>query len=225
MIDRVRCNVTALVFAIVTVGCEKPPAPSEQETPVPVPAPPPECRRAPVGDQVAHWIAPDGCPLVVVATATTLRIESLALTPTITASGPVPECRVAACRYEGVSTDLGPMLVATEPGPQSEVPTAVFLGVIAGDALVFVDLWQGGGPSVEEDETLIGPTHALVPMRCGSALGLFARSRVPGTTELAVPDALAVRQGLMEMRKGGGTIRPAPSSADVGCTPLGVSLP
>jgi hypothetical protein len=214
------------VAILLATACEKPPSPSEQEAPAPAPAPPPECRRAPPGDQVAHWIAPDGCPIVVLATATTVRIESLALEPTmVAASGPVPECRVAACRYEGVSTELGPMLVATEPGPQSEVPTSVFLGVVAGDAIVFVDLWDGAGPSVEEDETLVGPTHALVPMRCGTELGMFARSRVPGTTQLAVPDTLAARQGLMKLGQGGGTIRASPPGSDVGCTPIAVPLP
>lgn len=210
---------------VLAIACEKPPSTSDQETPTPAVAPPPECRPAPPGDQVAHWIAPDGCPVVVLATATTLHIESLAKGPTLAASGPIPECRVAACRYEGVSTELGPMLVATEPGPQSEIPTAVFLGVVAGDAIVFVDLWEGAGPAVEEDETLVGPTHALVPMRCGAELGLFARSRVPGTTQLAIPDALAARQGRMTLAKGGGTIRATPPGSDVGCTPLDVPLP
>ncbi len=212
----------ALTLVIAVAACEKPPAPSEQETPVAAPAPPPECKPPPVGDQVAHWIAPDGCPLVVVASGTTLRIDSLSLAPTIAATGSAPECRVAACRYEGVNTELGPMLVVTEPGPQSEVPTAVFLGVVAGAQLLFVDLWAGAGAPVEEDATLVGPAHALVPMRCGAALGLFAKARLPGTDQLAVPEALASRQGLMDLGRGGGAIRPGSA---VDCTPLDVPLP
>lgn len=177
---------------------------------------------------VAQWTARDGCPIAVRAVAGALQLESLALAPSPPVVGPAPTCRVAGCRYEGVDTELGPMLIATEPGAQSEVPTAVFLGVVAGGRLVFVDLWAGAGPAVIEDSTAVGPAHALAPLRCGDDLGLFARPRVPGMEHLAVPPTLAEREGILALGVAPGvtdeavTLRPG---ASTGCRPLAVPLP
>jgi hypothetical protein len=216
--------VTSLAasLAMSSIGCEKPPVAAEQAAPVePPPPPPPECRPAPLGDVVAQWVGPDRCPIAVVASAATLTLESLALAPRPAASGAAPTCRVAACRYEGVNTELGPMLVVTEPGAESEVPTAAFLGVVTGTQLVFVDLWAGAGGSVSEDATAVGPAHALTPMQCGAELGLFARPRVSGMENLPVPPTLVARQGRMSLR-GDATIRPGVAN---GCRSLTVPLP
>lgn len=216
-----RVIAASLALAVSSIGCEKPPVAAEQAAPVEPPPPPPECRPSPRGDMVAQWVGPDRCPIAVVANGEALTLESLALAATPAATGAAPTCRVAACRYEGVNTELGPMLVVTEPGAESEVPTSAFLGVVTGTQLVFVDLWAGAGGSVSEDATAVGPAHALTPMQCGAELGLFARPRVPGMEHLPVPPTLVAREGRMTLR-GDATIRPG---AATGCSALPVPVP
>ncbi len=215
-------HASRLLAFIVLCGCEKPLVPTEQELPAPTLPPPPACQPVPTGDVVAQWTGPDRCPLIVLAVANTLQLRSLGLTSELAAVGTAPECRVASCRYEGVNTELGPMLIATEPAAPSEVPAAVFLGVVAGAQLVFIDLWAGAGPSVQEDSTAVGPAQALAPQRCGAQLGLFAQPRVPGIAPLQIPPALAQREGVMTLDRDGGTLRPGRIP---GCRPLDVPLP
>lgn len=211
-----------LVLASVT-GCDKPPSPSDQVAPVDLPPPPPpvECRPPPPGELVAEWTGPERCPISVALSGGMLRLEDRSMKRPVVATAAAPTCVVAACRYEGVSTELGPMLVVTEPGAQSEIPTSAMLGVVAEDTLVFVDLWAGAGQPVIEDDTAIGPSHGLVAMRCGDELGLFGRARVPSLGHLQVPPDLAAREGRMALRRGA-TVRPADAS---GCVAIALPLP
>ncbi len=211
------------VLASPVVGCDKPPVPSDPVVPVdePPPPPPPECRAAPPGELLAEWIGPERCPISVTLAGGILRLEDRSMTRPLVATGPEPTCVSATCRYEGVTTELGPMLVVTEPGAQSEIPTAAMLGVVAGDTLVFVDLWAGAGAPVVEDDTALGPSHGLTAMRCGDELGLFARARVPSLGHLQVPPELAVREGRMALRRGA-TVRPADAK---GCSAIELPLP
>jgi len=151
-----------------------------------------------------------------------LRLTSLDLEPPAEVRGAPPTCLHASCRYEGVHTALGPMLIAIEPTAESEVPRTVFLGVVVrATELVFVDLWAAAGPAVIEDSTALGPAHALTPMKCGDDLGLFARARLPiGETTEPTPE-LRGREGILALKSSAAT---RPGTHD-GCTPLELPLP
>lgn len=186
----------------VVVACERRPAADESGSPPDVPVivepPPPECRPTPRGEVLAQWIAPDRCSWVVTAIAGGVRLESLSLQPPPAVEGPAPTCKVAACRYEGIDTDLGPMLVVTEPSAESDVPVSVFVGVVAGGTIAFVDLWAGAGAPVREDATLVGPAFALEPRKCSGGVGFVVAPRVQGTLD-APPPSLVARQGVLAL--------------------------
>ncbi|HET6584566.1 MAG TPA: hypothetical protein VFG69_13985, partial [Nannocystaceae bacterium] len=203
-------------------ACAQPtPAPADPgPTASPTPPPPP-CRPPPQGERVAQFEGPR-CPWVVVAERDELRLASLELEPPADAVGAPPVCQHASCRYEGVHTPIGPMIIATEPSAQSEVPRTVFVGVVVRSTeLVFIDLWAAAGPAVIEDSTALGPAHALRPMKCGDDLGLFARARLPVGDTTEPPPELRAREGRLELHSSAAT---KPGSS-VGCTPLELPLP
>jgi hypothetical protein len=187
---------------IVVVACERRPAADESGRPPAVPVvvepPPPECRPTPQGEVLAQWVAPDRCSWVVTAIPGGVRLESLSLQPPPPVEGPAPPCKVAACRYEGIDTDVGPVLVVTEPSAESDVPASVFVGVVAGGTLAFVDLWAGAGAPVREDATLVGPAYALEPRKCGGGVGFVVAPRVRGAFD-APPPSLLARQGVLAL--------------------------
>ncbi|MFO0634174.1 MAG: hypothetical protein U0168_15110 [Nannocystaceae bacterium] len=220
-----RCAPWLSLLLAGASACEKPPEPTEAAAP---PAEPkliaPVCSEVPSPPGVvAQWSAPDGCPMWLALQGERMQLSSSSLVPTPTAAGERASCRVAPCEFEGVMTPLGPMVVVTEPGAQSEVPVGVQLGFVVGlDTLVFVDLWAGAGAAVVEDSTALGPGHALVPSQCGTKLGLLARPRLPAAQGQEVPRELLARQGTIELSRKPLTIVPGPAS---GCVPLSLPLP
>ena len=210
-------------LALTTLGvCSQQPSQLEHVHTTPMTPPPPKCRAMPAGEALAEWPAGE-CPLVLLRDREGVRLESLAEAPARPSRGQPPQCRVAQCRYEGVQTPLGPMIIASEPGAESEVPVAVYLGfVAAGGQIAFVDLWAGAGDMVVEDSTTLGPAHALVPMQCGRELGLFAGARLPAGEAVEPPPELRAREGRVAIEAG--EVEPKPGAAD-GCTPLTLPLP
>ncbi len=213
-------RLTAL--AALTLGVCAQPSKLDRLRTTPMTPPPAHCRAVPPGEALAQWPA-GKCPLVLLQDREGLRLESLEEQPPSPSRGLAPECAVAKCRYEGVQTPLGPMVLASEPGAQSEVPRAVHLGfVAAGGRLAFVDLWAGAGAMVVEDSTELGPAHALVPMQCGRSLGLFAGARLPAGEAVEPPPELRAREGLIAIADG--ATEPKPGTTD-GCVALTLPLP
>ena len=210
-------------LAIVMLGvCSQQPSQLDRVHTTPLVPPPPNCRAMPSGEALAQWPAGE-CPLVLLKDREGLRLESLDEKPPSPSHGQPPECRVAACRYEGVQTPLGPMVIASEPGAESEVPVALHLGfVAAGGRIAFVDLWAGAGAMVIEDSTELGPAHALVPMQCGRMLGFFAAARLPAGEAVEPPPELRAREGLVAIADGDTEPKPGAKS---GCVPLELPLP
>ncbi|MBC8069046.1 MAG: hypothetical protein IAG13_11990 [Deltaproteobacteria bacterium] len=210
-------------IAFVMLGvCAEQPTQQDRVRTTPVTPPPPDCRDAPPGEALAQWPAGE-CPLVLLLEREGVRLESLAKQPPSPWRGKPPECSAAPCRFEGLQTPLGPMIVASEPTANSEMPRAVHLGVaLAGSAIAFVDLWAGAGASVVEDSTELGPAHALVPMQCGRKLGLFAGARLPAGEAIAPPLELIAREGVIAIDDGSAELRPGTRE---GCTPLVLPLP
>lgn len=213
---------SAVVASALVLACAQPTsAPPEQGPAPPTGPPPPTCRAVPEGERVAQFAAAS-CPWVLVKQGESLRLVSLDIAAPPDATGDPPACLHASCRYEGVDTPLGPMVIATEPAAQSEVPRTVFLGVVVRQTeLVFVDLWAAAGPAVIEDSTALGPAHALAPMKCKDDLGLFARARLPIGETTEPPAELRAREGILELRASTAT---KPGTHD-GCTPLELPLP
>lgn len=224
-------------MALLAISCERRPAAAESgslpDAPVVVEPPPPECRALPRGEVLAQWTAPDRCSWVVTTIAEGVRLESLSLEPPPPVQGPAPQCRVAGCRYEGVDTEVGPVLVVTEPSAESDVPSAVFVGVVAGGRLAFIDLWAGAGAPVREDATIVGPAFALEPRKCAGGVGFIATARVVGSIDVP-PPTLVARQGVLALDRPPVLTAPAEGEpADVqlsptvpaGCTSLHLPLP
>lgn len=214
------CGLALAAHAFV-LACAQPAQPPPEPGPAAPSSPPaPDCCEPPPGEIVARFGEP--CPWVVVVERGELHMTSLALDAKGDVRGAPPSCMHASCRYEGVETALGPMLVATEPTAESEVPRTVFVGVVVRKTeLVFVDLWAAAGPAVTEDSTALGPAHALVPMKCGDALGLFARARLPVGESTEPPAELRTREGILPLASSAAT---RPGTQD-GCTPLDLPLP
>jgi hypothetical protein len=212
----------ACAAIVLVLGCPQPTtAPPEQAPTPPAGPPPPVCKDPPAGEIVARFPGAR-CPWVVAAGGDELRLSSLDLEPPPDVRGAPPTCVHASCRYEGVDTALGPMIVAVEPTAESEVPRTVFLGVVVrGRELVFFDLWAAAGPAVIEDSTALGPAHALTPMKCGAELGLFARARMPIGETTEPPPELRSREGIVALSSSAAT---RPGKQD-GCTPLALPLP
>lgn len=213
-----------LVASAALAGCSTPPAPAtELPPPPPVQPAPPPCRDPPTGGEiVAQWNGPR-CPYVLTRRGDRLRLDSRDLAQTPAAEGLAPTCRAAACRYEGVDTELGPLVIVVEPGAQSEVPLGVQLGIVhGGTRLDFVDLWAAAGPSVTEDATDLGPAHALVPMRCAGQLALVAASRLSAGDGVPPPPTLVARGG--RVVRDAVALQLVPVDA-TGCQPLHLPLP
>lgn len=108
-----------------------------------------------------------------------LRVDAFDL-PEIVASGPAPEACGATfewCELTGVTDKLGPVMIASVRGPESEMPIQVYVGWVVGQRLLFVESWYGL-PSVV-DHTRIGPPWALAPFDCAGELLLLPAPRLP----------------------------------------------
>jgi hypothetical protein len=108
-----------------------------------------------------------------------LRVDELEL-PAVLARGRAPEaCGVELewCELSGTADTLGPIMIASVRGTESEMPTQVYVGWVDGARLVFVETWYGL-PSVV-DHTRIGPPWALAAFDCGGELFLLPAPRLP----------------------------------------------
>lgn len=136
------------------------------------------------------------------------------------AIGEMPSaCGERHCVYDGLHTEVGPIIMVTIVGADSEMPQSVQLGVVSAQTLVFVDLWEGAGTPVVTDLTAVGPAHCLAPFVCGDRLGVFAVPRLDVGQGLEPPPSLQARQGLLAE---GGVVEAAERA---GCVAIDVPLP
>lgn len=108
-----------------------------------------------------------------------LRSDELEL-PEILARGQAPDAcgpELEWCELSGIADALGPILIASVRGPESEMPIQVYVGWVEGERLLFVETWYGL-PSVV-DHTRIGPPWALAAFDCGGELMLLPAARLP----------------------------------------------
>jgi hypothetical protein len=108
-----------------------------------------------------------------------LRVDELDL-PDILARGPAPEAcgaQLEWCELSGTADTLGPILIASVRGSESEMPTQIYVGWADGERLLFVETWYGL-PSVA-DHTRVGPPWALAPFDCKGELLLLPAPRLP----------------------------------------------
>lgn len=108
-----------------------------------------------------------------------MRVDELEL-PDILARGQGPEACGAdfeRCELWGTVDALGPIMIATVRGSESEMPIQVFVAWVEGERLLFVETWYGL-PSVV-DHTRIGPPWALAAFDCSGELLLLPAPRLP----------------------------------------------
>jgi hypothetical protein len=118
-----------------------------------------------------------------------LRVDELEL-PDIVARGQAPDAcgsELQSCELTGIVDTLGPIMLVSVRGHESEMPSQVFLGWVDGERLLFVETWYGL-PSVV-DHTRIGPPWALAAFECGGELLLLPAPRLPEADHEA-PSAL-----------------------------------
>jgi hypothetical protein len=119
-----------------------------------------------------------------------LRADELEL-PEMLARGRAPEACGAAlewCELSGIVDALGPIMIASVRGPESEMPTQVFFAWVDSERLLFVETWYGL-PSVV-DHTRIGPPWALAAFDCGGELMMLPAPRLPEAGHEAPPALL-----------------------------------
>ncbi len=161
------------------------------------PPPAPRCRDVPVPPEAVAVFPGTTCPWMLTLDGGTLRLTSLALEPEPAKSGAPPEaCARFSCRYEGAYASIGPVVLAIEQSPQSEMPQGLHLGHATEENLRFVDLWDGAGPSVMGDFTPLGPAHGLAPYVCDGGLALLIEPRLEPGKRIEPPPELVAREGL-----------------------------
>lgn len=230
----------------VALACN-PPASGEPAPAPPVEAAPPEptCEEPPTGalallpspaplkrlKDMPDWT----CPWVLYAASGELLVRPLGrgeAAPQLRAPLPVvPPADCSPCRYTGLITSLGPVLLATRRSGDSELAAAAWIGAAAPNidleppaAVVFAPLWFG--QHVFGDSTLQGPAWALAPHLCGELLVLMPEPRLPGA-EAEEPDAALVGAAGVYVAAGPELTRhdtPVPSDMS-GCTRVALELP
>ncbi len=139
------------------------------------------------------------------------------LSPTSRAGETPPPCGLLPCTYRGVETPAGPLVVVEVADAHSEAPSGVWLGVVQGDRLAFVDLWEDAGDAVVDAGITIGPAHALAPFDCEGTIALFAEARLPGASRVPAPASLLTREGAVADE--------ATTVQRARCEPLRIGLP
>ena len=166
-------------------------SPTEAETKTSVPC----GESSPLGALTTFEGTP--CPWTLRPSDAGVELVHSTLSPT-TRSGEMPEpCESLPCTFRGVDTPGGPYVVVEIQGSGSEVPAGVWLGVVEGETLSFVDLWEDAGDPIVDDGIDLGPSHALAPFDCEGTLALFAQPRVPGARSVEAPATLRAREGAM----------------------------
>jgi hypothetical protein len=208
---------------VLVVGCAQP-SKSDKDSidPVEEAARASGCRPAGEVDPV---LAFDGrrCEWLLLRDAAGLALRSLEADAEVDVSGVIPEpCLEDRCRFEGATTELGPLVLAIVRSPASEMAAGVHLGVVADGTLRFVDLWAGAGDPVESDATEVGPAFALAPYACSGRLALFTSPRFEIAGQAEPPRELSRREGIVAF--GDDDARAEPRTRD-GCTALDLDLP
>lgn len=195
---------------------------------------PPACQLS--SDAAVGLLPPGGgsrCGLALELSGEELSLVRLA-DAQLAGRGPAPQAcgeGLALCEVEGrIDERLGPLVLLKLRGHESEMPTQVYLGWLAGERLVFVDTWYGL-PSVI-DHTRVGPSWVLAPHDCGGSredgLELRPQSRLP-TTYLEPSETLLALSGVWTVNETGGPLPPAPAPdralAGANCRPAFEQLP
>lgn len=128
-----------------------------------------------------------------------------------------PPCETLPCSVRGVETPVGPLLVVEVGGADSEVPAGVWLGVVLGERLRFIDLWDEAGDIVVDSGISLGPAHTLAPFDCEGQVAMFAEPRLPGAASVPAPASLRTREGAIADE--------AAAVTRARCEPLSVGLP
>lgn len=147
------------------------------------------------------------------------------------ARGPAPDvCGPALehCELWGITDELGPVVLASVRGHESEMPIQVYVGWVVGERLVFAPTWYG--LSSVMDHTRIGPPWVLAPFDCAGELLLLPAGRLP-EAEVESPDAsLLALAGRWVVDEGGLALPPelattAPTVDSASCRALVPALP
>ncbi|MCY0989155.1 hypothetical protein OV203_18605 [Nannocystis sp. ILAH1] len=178
------------------------------------------------------------CPWVLFEKDGELAVRPLgrgeAAPPHVRAPVPViPPAGCRPCRWSGVATPAGPILLAVRPSADSELAAEAWLGAgmppspridVEPAPVVFTSLWFGQHGF--GDSTLQGPPWALAPRLCGRSLVLLPTPRLPGAGVEEPPPAL-VRAAGVYAAAGGELLRqdtPVPSDMSI-CTAVPLELP
>jgi hypothetical protein len=198
-----RCALAIVAWAAVACGTSggspgtpEAESPTESETKPVVP-----CGEvSPIGALATF----DGTPCAWTLRPSDAGVELVHSTPSpTTRNGEMPEpCESMPCTFRGVDTPAGPFVIVEVAAADSEVPSGVWLGVVEGEALSFVDLWEDAGDSIVDDGIDLGPAHALAPFDCEGTLALFAHPRIPGARAVEAPTALRAREGALDPSAG-----------------------
>ena len=243
-------SLRRVAFA-VALACN-PPASSEPAPVAPVEAAPPEptCEEPPPG--TLAWLPelpepsprapadlPDRtCPWVLFEKDGELAVRPLGRGEAAPAHvrapiAVVPPAGCHPCRWSGVVTALGPIVLAVRPSADSELAAEAWLGAgmapsprvdVEPAPLVFAPLWFGQ-PGLG-DSTLQGPPWALAPRLCGTSLVLVPAQRLPGAGA-EEPSPALVRAAGIYAAAGSELLRqdlPVPSDMSA-CTALPLELP
>ena len=190
--------VVAFVAAVAAVAACTP-TPAEVTTAEPGPIPEPGHSCAPTPAEALAYLTDATCPWVLVpGDAAEMTLRRTDAPPSLALAVVPPEDCAGRCRFRGVVSSLGPLLLAVRADPNSELADAAFLGAaLGGRTLRFAPLWFGR--PVLGDSTLQGPAHALVPWVCGDALVLMPGPRLAGATSEEPPTALRAAAGVYEL--------------------------
>lgn len=216
------------MLVLVLGACSPPSTTSEEGKAAPravAPTPAPAACQEPEPGPPRSWASfPGGdCGFELRDDGDALVLQALTRDAGTAPRGEAPKpCRERTCAYEGIASEVGPLVLAVVPSFDSEMPESVWLGLVAGDQLRFVDLWEGAGESVVTDNTRVGPAHALTPHVCGDRLALLAVERLEAARGLPPPDSLRAREGLLDPTDP--LAPPSPVEPD-SCRPVGLPVP
>jgi hypothetical protein len=212
----------AALVSLALLACN-PPAAHDAAVAAPrPPAPPaPDCDDPPAA--VLTYLSDKTCPSVLYQEAAELALRSLTPGARATPALAPEECR--PCRYTGVVTPAGPVVLAVRVPPGSELADAAWIGAAQdGEPLAFAPLWYDR--PVLGDSTLQGPAWALAPHVCGKSLVLWPVARLPGADAEEPSPALLAAAGVYASRRGELTRLgdPVPNDRST-CTPVRLELP
>jgi hypothetical protein len=208
---------------LALLACNPPAAgePVQARPPDPSPAAV-RCDEPPAG--ALALLSDPTCPWALVAEGGALALRSLAPGGRALAVAPPDGCK--PCRFEGVLTAAGPLLLATRPAADSELADAAWIGATSDGAavLAFAPLWYGQADL--GDRTAQGPTYALAPRVCDRSLVLSPAPRLPGARGEEPPAALARAAGVYAIRGGELVLQDVPVPSDIStCDSVPLELP